>query len=84
LVAYASAQRIINLPAQTSGDGKSTSERSIIADNLAALNTALTQATADRIQAEARYQQAGRSGASSEALRNQAINALRQKRANWQ
>ena len=81
LVAYASAQRIINLPAQTSGDGKSTSERSIIADNLAALNTALTQATADRIQAEARYQQAGRSGASSEALRNQAINALRQKRA---
>ena len=81
LVAYASAQKIINLPAQTSGDGKTTSERSIVADDLAALNTALTQATADRIQAEARYEQAGRSGASSEALRNQAINSLRQKRA---
>lgn len=81
LVAYATTQRIINLPSQTSSDGKTTSERSIVADDLAALNTALTQATADRIQAEARYQQAGRAGASAEALRNQAINNLRQKRA---
>lgn len=81
LVAYASAQRIINLPAQTNGDGKTTSERSIVADDLAALNAALSQATADRIQAEARYQQAGRAGASTEALRNIAINSLRQKRA---
>lgn len=81
LVAYASAQRIINLPAQSAGDGKTTAERSIVADDLAALNAALSQATADRIQAEARYQQAGRAGASAEALRNQAINNLRQKRA---
>lgn len=81
LVGYASAQRIINLPPQSGGDGKVTSERSIVADNLAALNTVLSQATADRIQAEARYQQAGRSGASTEALGNQAINGLRQKRA---
>ncbi|WP_028057125.1 GumC family protein [Sphingomonas phyllosphaerae] len=81
LVGYASAQRIINLPAQTGGDGRTTSERSIVADDLAALNAALSQATADRIQVEARYQQAGRGGASTEALRNQAINALRQKRA---
>lgn len=82
LVAYASAERIINLPAQ-SGDGRSTSERSIVVDDLAALNAALSQATADRIQAEARYQQAGRAGASTEALRNQAINNLRQKRAEF-
>lgn len=81
LVAYASAQRIINLPAQSSGDGRVTSERSIVADDLAALNSSLSQATADRIQAEARYQQAGRAGASTEALRNLAINGLRQKRA---
>lgn len=80
-VAYASAQRIINLPAQSGSDGRTTSERSIVADDLAALNAALSQATADRIQAEARYQQAGRAGASTEALRNQAINNLRQKRA---
>ncbi|WP_103727359.1 GumC family protein [Novosphingobium sp. HII-3] len=80
LVAYASAQRIINLPSQ-SGDGRSASERSIVADDLAALNAALSQATADRIQAGARHEQAGRAGASTEALRNPAINGLRQKRA---
>lgn len=80
LVAYASQQRIINLPTQSS-DGRASSERSIIADDLAALNTALTQATADRIQAEARYRQAGRNGDSTEALRNPAINSLRQRRA---
>lgn len=80
LVGYASAQRIINLPSQ-SGDGKLTSERSIVADDLSALNASLLQATADRIQAQARYEQSGRAGASTEALRNQAINSLRQKRA---
>lgn len=81
LVGYASAQRIINLPAQPSSDGRTTSERSIVADNLAALNTALSEATAERIQVEARYRQAGRAGVSTEALRNQAINNLRQRRA---
>lgn len=81
LVTYASQQQIINLPSQTGGDGRTTTERSIIVDDLAALNGALAQATADRIQAEARYNQAGSGGSSTEALRNQAINALRQKRA---
>ncbi len=81
LVGYASAQKIINLPAQSAGDGKTTSERSIVADDLAALNSVLSQAIGERIQAEARYLQAGRAGASTEALRNPAINSLRQKRA---
>lgn len=80
LVAYAERQGIINLPSQGSGE-KSTSERSIVADELASLNAALSQSIADRIQTEARYQQAGRGGQSSEALRNQAINSLRQRRA---
>lgn len=82
LVGYASREQIINLPAQA-GDNKSTStsERSIVVDDLAALNSALAQATAERIQAEARYRQAGRAGASTEALRNVAINNLRQRRA---
>ena len=61
LVAYASAQQIINLPAQGSGERQSGSERSIVADDLAAINTALAQATADRIQLEARFRQAGAS-----------------------
>jgi len=81
LVSYASAQQIINLPPQTGNDGRTVSERSIVVDDLAALNASLSQATADRIGAEARYQQAGRGGASTEALRNQAINSLRQRRA---
>lgn len=79
LVAYASNQEIINLPAAPGSDG-STQERSIVADNLAALNAALTQATADRIQAEARFREAGGSGSSAEALANSAINNLRQRR----
>lgn len=82
LVAYASQERIINLPAQSNADG-STSERSIVADDLASLNTTLSQAIAERIAAEARYREGGRAGASSEALRNQAINALRQRRAEY-
>ncbi|MBW6532574.1 polysaccharide biosynthesis tyrosine autokinase [Sphingomonas sp. RRHST34] len=81
LVGYASAQQIITLPAQSGGDGKTASERSIVVDDLAALNGALATATTDRIQAQARYEQIGRSGASTEALRNLAINSLRQRRA---
>lgn len=82
LVNYASQQQIINLPTQSgSTNGPTTSERSIVADDLATLNAALSQAVTERIQAEARYQQAGRAGASTEALRNSAISALRQQRA---
>lgn len=81
LVGYASAEKIINLPAQSGDGGRTTSERSIVADDLAALNASLSQATADRIQAEARSDQSGKGGASAEALRNIAINSLRQKRA---
>lgn len=77
LVAYASNEEIINLPAGPGG----TEERSIVSDNLATLNTALAEATAKRIEAEARVTQAGGSGRSVEALTNTAINNLRQRRA---
>jgi succinoglycan biosynthesis transport protein ExoP len=80
LVASATQQRIINLPAQGGQNGPS-SERSIVVDDLVALNGSLSQAVADRIQAQARYEQLGRAGTSTEALRNQAINNLRQRRA---
>lgn len=80
LVTYAEQQRIINLPAQGSGENQ-TAERSIVADELASLNMALSQAIADRIQVEARFREAGSAGSSVEALRNQAINTLRQRRA---
>lgn len=82
LVAYASDEQIINLPsAQGGGDGAVTQERSIVADDLAALNSALNVATADRIAAEARFRRAGVSGSSTDALANNAINNLRQRRA---
>src|SRR3546814_9809794 len=55
LVNYASSAKIINLPAQ-SGNGQSSSECSIVVDELAALNASLAQATASRIEAQARYQ----------------------------
>lgn len=77
LVAYASAEQIINLPAT----GEGSQERSIVADNLASLNSALNLAVADRIKAEARYRRAGSAGSSTEALANSAINGLREKRA---
>ena len=80
LVAYASQEQIINLPAQGAGSS-GVGERSIVSDDLSALNTALNEAVADRIAAEARYRQAGGRGSSTEALRNPAINSLRQKRA---
>lgn len=80
LVTYAEQQRIINLPSQGSGEN-STKERSIVADDLASINTALSQATTARIEAESRLRNEGGNGQSTEALRNQAINALRQRRA---
>lgn len=82
LVAYASREQIINLPSGATGEGGGPAQqRSILGDNLASLNDALSQATADRIQAEARYRQAGAAGASALALSNPAINSLRERRA---
>ena len=81
LVDYASSQKIIKLPEQAGTGNSSTAERSIVADDLASLNAELSQATADRIKAQAHYQQAGGNGTSPEALSNLTINDLRQKRA---
>ncbi|WP_230279625.1 polysaccharide biosynthesis tyrosine autokinase [Croceicoccus sp. Ery15] len=78
LVGYASRQGIINLPTQGEND---THERSIIADSLSALNAELTRATSERIEAEARFREAGANGTSREALANSTINNLRQRRA---
>ena len=82
LVDYASAQRIINIPsAGSSSDGERTVERSIVADDLGALNDALSVATADLVRAQSRVRSMRGDGSSLEALSNGAIGALRQKRA---
>ena len=78
LVAYASAQKIVNIPSTNSSGERS--DRPIAADDLASLNTALSTAIADRVQAESRVTGA-RGGATAEALQNNAISSLRQRRA---
>jgi len=80
LVAYASNQRIVNVPTTATTSSGATNERSIIAENLANLNTELSQAKADRIKAEARLR-SGQDGAVPEALQNTAIGEMRAKRA---
>ncbi len=78
LVAYASAQRIISVPgSDRSGSG---TDRPIVAENLSALNAALSEATADRIKSESLVGSAA-GGASPEALQNTAIASMRQRRA---
>ncbi|MFD1612627.1 GumC family protein [Sphingomonas tabacisoli] len=80
LVDYASRQGIVNLPSEGSSNGtESRSERSLLVDDLATLNQELSKATADRVRAESRLGSSG--SAVTEALDNQAISGLRQKRA---
>jgi len=74
LVAYATREGIVNLPATTDAG-----ERSIVADDLANLNRARGQSVADRVQAESRLRSGP--GVVSETLQNSAINGLRQRRA---
>ncbi|ABC64769.1 GumC family protein [Erythrobacter litoralis] len=81
LVAYAANEQIINLPSQTGEGNDSSQDRSLVVDQLASLNQALSRATADRIQAESRARQTSAGGASTEALVNPALNNLRQRRA---
>jgi len=81
LVGYARQQRIVNIPSTTtSGEsGQSTTERPLVAEDLATLNRSLNEATAERTAAESRLRTAGR--APVEVLENQAISALRSRRA---
>lgn len=75
---YAQNQRIITLP----GAGKDGSEQSTVAYDLVALNQELSEATADRLEAQARFSAVrGRAGESKESLDNNALNQLRAKRA---
>lgn len=76
-VGYASDQAIINLPSNDASSGDAARDRSLVSDQLAALNTSLAAATADRIAAESRLGR-GREGASAEALENVAISRLRE------
>lgn len=79
VVSYADAQRIISVPASERGSG-SGADRPIVAEDLSALNSALSEATADRIRAQSVRGRAA-AGTRPEALQNTAISTLRQRRA---
>jgi len=79
LVGYAAREGIVNIPGPSDGGSSAAGERSLIADDLANLNRALAQATADRVQAESRLD--SRRGSVPEALTNMAITQLRARRA---
>jgi succinoglycan biosynthesis transport protein ExoP len=83
---YAAAQGIIDLPSSRndskSPTGDVTQSRSLVTDDLVALNAARAAATADRIQAGARLAAASsQPDASSDALDYRAIGLLREARA---
>ncbi len=81
LVEYARSKGIVNLPAIATGgaNGNQSSERSLAGENLAALNTELVSATADRVRAGSRL--SGNPSDVTEALNNPTISSLREKRA---
>jgi len=78
LVAYAQAQGIINTSVGANGQ-PSSDTGSLQGESLIALNRALAEATARRVQAEGAYRQAQLAGGSAEV--NESTQALRQSRA---
>lgn len=82
LVAYATQQRIITL-AEGGDKDQPEQQQSLDTTNLAAFDTALTAAKANRIEAEARWRSAQTNGLSvPEILADPAITSMRQSRAN--
>ncbi|MEW4468810.1 polysaccharide biosynthesis tyrosine autokinase [Parasphingorhabdus sp. JC815] len=78
LSAYADNKEIITLSSQQTPEGKTVSHKTLAAANLEALNTALAQATANRIAAES---EARMRAGDRNALLNTTLNNLREERA---
>lgn len=86
LVGYAANHGIVNLPGAVvpapgpqGGVTTTTTERSLAAEDLGSLNAELNRAVAERIHAQSRLKASG--GQLIEALQNDAISGLRQRRA---
>lgn len=79
LVGYASRERLVTLQTNRDDEGRTTSERSIIADDLQSLNQALALATAERVRAESHIKSPG--ATTTATLANIPIGQLRQRRA---
>jgi succinoglycan biosynthesis transport protein ExoP len=81
LVAYATAQHIINLNEPNSTPGQPIQNRSLDASTLESMNNALAQARAQRILAEQQWNQARGSRSVVEVLANPTIQQLTNQRA---
>ena len=80
-VGYAAQQQIINIAPTNRDPQAPAQEQSLTAADLGAINQALAGAQAARIAAEARFRQATQGSAAAATLQNQAVNQLRQQRA---
>lgn len=78
LSAYADNKEIITLSSEQNAEGKTVSQKTLASTNLESLNSALAQATAERIAAESEAKQ--RTG-NKNSLANNALDAIRQERA---
>jgi polysaccharide biosynthesis transport protein len=81
LVNYASEKGIVSLGRTQGVDGKTQSERTLIAADLEAVNKALADATSDRIEAESRARARSDREQMPDPLTNGGTSQLRQKRA---
>jgi capsular exopolysaccharide synthesis family protein len=81
LVAYATAQHIIQLNDPSNTPGQPNQTRSVDAASLEAMNNALSQARAQRILAEQQWNQARGSNSVTEVLANPTIQQLTNQRA---
>jgi polysaccharide biosynthesis transport protein len=81
LATYASDKQIISLNSSQSADGKTIQQKTLVGNDLEALNLAYSQAYSDRVAAESRMRSSNARGSSTSALGNATINALRQRRA---
>lgn len=78
VVGYAAQRNIVSLGRTTGPDGRTEADRTLVAADLQAINDALAQATAQRIEAESRLRS---TGATREAVSSQTLAGLRQRRA---
>jgi capsular exopolysaccharide synthesis family protein len=79
-ITYASDNNIVSLDTKSATDGKVETQRTLTASDLDQLNTDLIQARADRITAQSRVN-SGKPDISIDALNNQSIGLIKEKRA---
>jgi succinoglycan biosynthesis transport protein ExoP len=81
VVNYATRNNIVTLDTVRDNEGKTQIQRTMVASDLEALNSALNAATAERITAESRAGSGDAADSSLEALANPTISSLRNQRA---